>query len=153
MMISGYTYKYRDTNIPKDSITVITSISKPVATKFTLTSLEPHLHLLGQSIRVEIISKDTHDTSLVISVPKWDFNWQEFYYLEKPVIINVGDRIMVTSTFDNTRNNTKNPYFPPRDINFGGMATTNEMINVVLLGLAYQQGDELLNFYNLDSRK
>jgi hypothetical protein len=78
----------------------------------------------------------------LINIPKWDFNWQELYLLKKPVILNVGDRFLINVIFDNTRNNPKNPFFPPRDVNFGGMATTNEMINVMMIGFHYQEGDE-----------
>jgi len=138
----GYTYNDHNTNIPKDSITALTDISHPIEEKFTLICVEPHLHLLGQSIRVDIIRNNGRDTTLLINIPKWDFNWQELYLLKKPVILNVGDRFLINVIFDNTRNNPKNPFFPPRDVNFGGMATTNEMINVMMIGFHYQEGDE-----------
>jgi hypothetical protein len=143
---TGYVYDYRNTNIPKDSITEITAVGQPAEAKLTIVAVEPHLHLLGQSIRVDILRKNSKDTTLLIKLAKWDFNWQELYFLEKPVVLDTGDRFMVTVVFDNTKNNPRNPFFPPRDVNFGGMATTNEMINVMMVTLLYQEGDEKRHF-------
>ena len=51
-------------------------------------------------------------------MPRYDFNWQTTYYLEKPVQIPAGSRLHCTAHFDNSANNPANPD-PAKTIRWG----------------------------------
>jgi hypothetical protein len=60
----------------------------------------------------------TGSAECVGDVPRWDFNWQLFYFYREPLTLRAGDRMRVTCTFD-TRSRTE-PTLP-------GWGTQNEM--------------------------
>lgn len=128
--------------IPKDSLLILNYDCLPIETDYTITSIQAHMHLIGKSFRADLISSDKRDTMLLINIPDWDFNWQEFYFLKKPIIVKKGSHIRFTALYDNTTNNPRNPFYPPRDINFRNMETTNEMLSMFLQGFPYLKGDE-----------
>jgi hypothetical protein len=73
-----------------------------------LVSMMPHAHLRGKSFEYRIVRPDgTSET--VLSVPKYDFNWQLTYYLENPIHLTKGTKLEVTAHYDNSPNNRYNP--------------------------------------------
>lgn len=71
-------------------------------------SITPHMHYRGRDIRYEVVRPDgTRET--VLSVPRYDFNWQLNYRLKNPVYLNKGSRLVVTAHYDNSPNNPANP--------------------------------------------
>lgn len=73
-----------------------------------LVSMMPHAHLRGKSFEYRIVRPDgTSET--VLSVPRYDFNWQLTYYLENPIHLTKGTRIEVKAHYDNSVNNPYNP--------------------------------------------
>ena len=82
----------------------------------------PHAHR-GYDIRVELNGKT------LLHIPRWNFHWQDAYYLAKPVDANVGDMIHVSCKFDNSA--IKQPLvngklLKPRYV-LWGEGTTDEM--------------------------
>ncbi|MFZ5439202.1 MAG: monooxygenase [Myxococcota bacterium] len=63
-----------------------------------------HLHQLGQSTSLEVLRADG-STTCAVDIPKWDFHWQLAYTLAEPIVINPGDRLKVSCTWDNTAAN------------------------------------------------
>ncbi len=56
----------------------------------------PHMHLLGQDIEMDV------DGQCAAHVPKWNFNWQGFYfYDDRVVVVKPGSTLKVTCTWDN----------------------------------------------------
>jgi mono/diheme cytochrome c family protein len=49
-----------------------------------------HMHTRGVDIRVQLNGRT------LLHIPRWDFHWQDAYYLKNPVDANVGDTIRVT---------------------------------------------------------
>jgi hypothetical protein len=47
--------------------------------------------------------------AILLSVPRYDFNWQLVYRLKQPVLIEKGSRLIVTAHYDNSANNRANP--------------------------------------------
>ena len=45
----------------------------------------------------------------LLSVPKYDFQWQTIYQLQDPLMLTAGTRIDSVATFDNSANNPFNP--------------------------------------------
>lgn len=80
------------------------SITEPI----TLYGLTPHLHLRGKSMRYTLTSPDGKE-EILLDVPKYDFNWQVYYELEKPRNLPAGSKVTVTTIFDNSPKNKYNP--------------------------------------------
>jgi hypothetical protein len=60
-----------------------------------------HMHTRGFDIRIEL-NPGRADARTLLHIPRWNFHWQDAYYLAKPVDANVGDTIRVTCKFDNS---------------------------------------------------
>jgi len=122
---------------------------KPVYSRFTvpfdisIITINPHMHLLGKSFKAYALQPGG-DTIRLISIPRWDFNWQYFYTFKKMLKIPKGSTIVAEGIYDNTRQNLNNPFSPPqlvRDRN-GSMKATDEMFQFIITYLPYQPGDE-----------
>ena len=91
-----------------------------------ITSLTPHMHLRGKSMQIEVTYPDGRKETL-LSVPKYDFNWQITYRAAQPLFVPAGTRIAIIAHFDNSRNNPMNPD-PGKAIRWGG-ASEMEMMD------------------------
>lgn len=122
---------------------------KKVYSKFTVPSdisvltVNPHMHLLGVSFKGYAIEPGG-DTIRLISIPRWDFNWQYFYTFKKMVKIPKGSTIIAEGVYDNTRQNLNNPFSPPQLVRdqHGSMRATDEMFQFIITYLPYEEGDE-----------
>ena len=74
----------------------------------TLLGLMPHMHLRGKAFEYVATFPDGRK-EVLLSVPQFDFNWQNSYRLDKPLAIPVGTRIDCTAHFDNSSGNPANP--------------------------------------------
>jgi len=86
----------------------------------------PHMHLLGQSIRVGFTAPGAKEETCLIDVPQWDFDYQNFYLLEEPVTIEDGSTIRMECVYDNSADNPHQPNDPPADVGWGD-GTADEM--------------------------
>jgi len=109
----------------------------------SVITINPHMHLLGKTFKAYAL-KPNGDTIRLISIPRWDFNWQYFYTFKKMVKIPKGSTIIAEGLYDNTTNNLNNPFNPPRLVrdNNGSMKATDEMFQFIITYLPYQPGDE-----------
>jgi hypothetical protein len=73
-----------------------------------LYSAFPHAHYRGNSSQLEIIYP-TGERKLLLSLPRYDFNWQRDYEFAEPVKIPAGAKLVATYTFDNSKRNPANP--------------------------------------------
>tara|TARA_B110000285_G_scaffold125882_1_gene141947 strand:- start:2943 stop:4499 length:1557 start_codon:yes stop_codon:yes gene_type:complete len=137
-------------SLPANQITDVNAIypaSGGLLTDMSLLSVFPHMHLLGESMRVYGI-ESTMDTLKLINIPEWDFEWQDFYFYEYIQKAPLGTVLKLDATFDNTSANINNPNSPP--INVGpGLNTNDEMCLVYMHYMLYQTGDELFNIDSL----
>lgn len=85
----------------------------------------PHMHVRGKDMKYEAIYPDGRRETL-LSVPRYDFNWQTMYRLEKPVPMPKGTKLLVTAHFDNSERNKYNPD-PTKFVRFGD-PTYDEMM-------------------------
>lgn len=67
----------------------------------------PHMHLRGKACRYELTRGD--QTTTILDVPRYDFNWQLSYRLAEPLRLMAGDRLHFTAWFDNSDQNPANP--------------------------------------------
>lgn len=109
----------------------------------SVLTVNPHMHLLGKTFKAYAIQPNG-DTIRLISIPKWDFNWQYFYTFKKMVKIPKGSTIIAEGVYDNTNKNLNNPYSPPRLVrdNDGSMRATDEMFQFIITYVMYKKGDE-----------
>ena len=84
------------------------------------------MHLLGRQISMDLNHLDGTSTPLVY-INDWDFNWQGMYTLTGQIPFKPGDRVVVTSIFDNSDNNPKNPNNPIVPVSWGE-GTNDEMV-------------------------
>jgi hypothetical protein len=127
-------------HIPANTVQSFTERYTLPGIDFTLLSIFPHMHLLGQTIKSYSISP-VGDTTKLISIPQWSFHWQGSYFFRHPVRVPAGSNLYAEATYDNTTNNPDNPNDPPLDVNWGEN-TTDEMMMVFYGYLPYFPGDE-----------
>jgi hypothetical protein len=131
-----------------DSVEALFPPSFGVPTNYSLFSIFPHAHLLGQNFIVYGINTyPPYDTIPLIHIPKWDFEWQGFYVFKYMQKLPIGYQLYGKCIYDNTTNNPYNPNNPPQNVGFG-LNTTDEMFLVYFQYMSYQPGDEN---YNIDS--
>ena len=92
----------------------------------TLTSLLPHMHLRGKDFEYRAVYP-TGESEVLLRVPKYDFNWQLWYILDKPKTLPAGTKIECTAHFDNSANNPANPD-ATKTIRFGEQSWDEMMI-------------------------
>jgi hypothetical protein len=102
-----------------------------VAQECELRTIMPHMHLIGRQIKVTLEPASGGTKQTLLAIEDWDYNWQETYFLEKPLKLKPGDVLHVEAIYDNTSKNANNPNNPPRAVFFGEQ-TTNEMCFVFL---------------------
>ncbi len=73
-----------------------------------ITSLTPHMHLRGKSMRMDVTYPDGR-TETLLNVPEYDFNWQITYRAAEPIFIPKGTRLKIDARFDNSANHKGNP--------------------------------------------
>jgi hypothetical protein len=83
----------------------------------TLVSLLPHMHLRGKSFEFRVEYPDGRKETLLL-VPRYDYNWQLSYYLDRPLRLPKETTIECTAHFDNSANNPLNPD-PGKTVRFG----------------------------------
>lgn len=110
----------------------------------SLLYIWPHMHLLGKDFKAYAVTP-TGETINLVSIPSWDFRWQEIYRFKNLVKIPKGSILTIEATYDNSANNPNNPNSPPKMIfSANDMKSTDEMMTMVMLFLPYKEGDEQL---------
>ena len=82
-----------------------------------LISMMPHAHVRGKSFEYRI-TRPNGETETILSVPKYDFNWQLTYFPAKPIHLPKGTKLEVTAYYDNSPNNPYNPD-PTKEVHWG----------------------------------
>jgi hypothetical protein len=82
-----------------------------------LFDVAPHMHLRGSWFKFEALYPSGERETL-LSVPRYDFNWQTIYRLAEPKVIPAGTWIFCTGGFDNSAGNPSNPN-PDKRIKWG----------------------------------
>jgi len=117
----------------------------------TIYSVMPHMHLLGKTVKVTLTPPDGTAQTLV-EIDDWDYNWQETYWLKKPLDVKAGTKIEIEAVFDNSDKNPNNPSNPP-GIVFIGEQTTNEMLFGFLGATSNTPGKRVIAVPVLGARK
>ena len=91
--------------------------------------LMPHMHLRGKDYQFKLIYPDGA-SKILLSVPRYDFNWQTRYELAEPVFAPKGSRIECIAHFDNSPKNKWNPD-PTKAIRWGQQTWDEMMIGFI----------------------
>jgi len=94
-------------------------------TDVSLRSMLPHTHLRGRSWEYTAIYPDGR-SEVILSVPKYDFNWQTEYVFAEPLKLPKGTKIRAVAHYDNSASNKSNPD-PTVDVAWGDQ-TWEEMM-------------------------
>ena len=89
-----------------------------------LYQMTPHMHFRGKYMSYTAEYPDG-SSELLLSVPKYDFNWQFSYRLEQPLFLPAGSKLIAQGAMDNSDRNPGNPD-PTRPV-FFGLQTMHEM--------------------------
>jgi hypothetical protein len=73
----------------------------------TLYTMWPHMHTRGKEMTYVLTYPDGRE-QVLLSVPKYDFNWQIFYELKEPLKIPAGSTIKTIGSYDNSAANKWN---------------------------------------------
>jgi hypothetical protein len=91
----------------------------------TMWSMLPHTHVRGIRWLYEAIYPDGRSAT-VLSVPKYDFNWQTDYIFKQPLKLPKGTKLHAMAWYDNSTRNKSNPD-PAKDVWWGDQ-TWEEMM-------------------------
>jgi hypothetical protein len=105
----------------------------------TLDSLMPHMHLRGKDFQYTVVYPDGRQ-DVILSVPKYDFNWQIRYELKSPLLLPKGTRIDCVAHFDNSLNNQFNPD-PAKEVRWGEQTWEEMMIGFFTYTVPYAPPD------------
>jgi hypothetical protein len=95
-------------SIPANTKAHTETIGQELPNDVLLYRLTPHAHFRGAASN--FVAKYPDGTEeLLLSVPKYDFNWQTTYVLAEPKKIPAGTRIIHSTTYDNSAQNPANP--------------------------------------------
>ncbi len=84
----------------------------------------PHMHLRGKACKYEVTRANGQTTTL-LDIPRYDFNWQLLYRYLEPLSLKAGDTLRFTAWYDNSDKNPANPD-PTRTVRWGAQ-TFDEM--------------------------
>jgi hypothetical protein len=73
-----------------------------------LYSAFPHAHYRAYANDLWLQTPDGKKT-LLLSLPRYDFNWQRAYTFDKPIKIPAGSKIIAHYIYDNSKTNPANP--------------------------------------------
>ncbi len=90
-----------------------------------ILSFAPHMHWRGKDYSYEIVYPDGRKETL-LSVPRYDFNWQNVYRFQEPLKVPKGAILHSVAHWDNSVNNPYNPD-PKQTVRFG-LQTWEEMM-------------------------
>ena len=90
-----------------------------------ILSFMPHMHVRGKDFEYRLAYPDG-TSRIVLSVPRYDFNWQLSYWLKMPLAAPKGSRLECTAHFDNSTGNKYNP--DPTKLVRWGPQTWEEMM-------------------------
>jgi hypothetical protein len=89
---------------PNYEVVGVTAYTEPI----TIYQFQPHAHVRCKDFKYTLVYPDGREQT-VLSVPKYNFQWQLAYELETPLTLPAGSKLVVTAHYDNSPNNKSNP--------------------------------------------
>jgi len=98
-----------------------------------LHSLMPHMHYRGKSFRYTAKYPDGKQ-EVLLDVPNYDFNWQNVYELDKPMLMPDKTVLLCRAVFDNSDENLANPD-PDKAVSWGDQSEDEMMLGSFVMSL------------------
>lgn len=121
--IGRYIFANLDFKIPPKESNFKLEMSK-VTEEVELIGLFAHMHYRGKSASFVATYPDG-EKEILLSIPKYNYNWHRFYMLEEPKKMPKGTKITMYITYDNSSENPDNP--DPTKTVVNGALDTHEM--------------------------
>ena len=102
-------------------------------------AIYPHAHYLGESVKVWA-ELPGGERRWLLRIDDWDFFWQDEYRFARPLPLPAGSLLVLEWTYDNTAENPRNPFDPPRRVVWGP-SSRDEMADVWIQVLARRPED------------
>ncbi|GEM_PF-262510 len=116
---------------------VTASFQVPALLSGKMWAVTPHMHLLGKKVKVEYTAAGASAPACLVNIEDWDFNWQGTYVYKNPIDLRTGGLLKLTTIFDNSSDNPRNPNNPPQTVRWGER-TTDEM-SIAFIGFTLDQ--------------
>jgi hypothetical protein len=97
-----------------------------VGTQVMLSGLHPHMHGRGKDFEYRVVYP-SGERRILLSVPHYNWHWQNWYNLEQPIILPKGTKIECTAHFDNSANNPDNAN-PRKSVAWGEQSWDEMMV-------------------------
>ena len=120
-------------NIPAGAADYSIAAEMTTVNDVTLRSLLPHTHLRGKSWEYTVTYPDGR-SEVILSVPKYDFNWQTEYVFAQPVKLPKGTKIRAVAHYDNSAANKSNPD-PKVDVKWGDQTWEEMMFTSIVYSI------------------
>jgi hypothetical protein len=91
--------------------------------------LFPHTHLRGKAWEYSLVLPDGTSRK-ILSVPRYDFNWQREYAFAEPMRIPAGSKLIAHYWYDNSKQNPANPD-PKATVKWGDQTFEEMMIGYI----------------------
>ncbi len=108
-----------------------------------LYTLYPHSHYRGMHVELKAKLPDGSE-EMLLSLPKYDFNWQRDYDPIEPIHIKAGTKLIANWVYDNSEHNHANPD-PKIDVTWGEQSHQEMMYFRVNYRWADETTDNLRN--------
>lgn len=103
-----------------------------------------HMHCIGKTVTVTATLPDGKKRQL-LRISDWDFNWQDVYLYKQRFSLPRGTIVRADWTWDNSAENPRNPFSPPRRIR-QGEGSTDEMSGLIVGGVANSWVAEIIHW-------
>ncbi len=97
----------------------------------TVWGLFPHTHVRGKKWEYVLLLPDGSKKA-ILSVPRYDFNWQTYYMFKEPLQVPKGSKIISSAWYDNSAANRSNPD-PTVDVKWGDQTWEEMQYTGILL--------------------
>ena len=122
-----------DLRIPPGASDYPASASHTLKEDIILYGLYPHMHYRGSRAKYALDTPG-QPSEVLLSVPRYRFNWQTIYYLAEPRHVAKGATVHFTGAFDNSADNPLNPD-PTKTVPFGNQSWDEMFIGYLVYGV------------------
>jgi mono/diheme cytochrome c family protein len=126
-------------DIPAGDSNYVTETSYTLPVDVNLVRVGAHAHYLAKDMQGYAILPNG-DKKWLLWIKDWDFKWQGDYKYKEPVFVPKGSKLTLRFTYDNSTNNIRNPFNPPRRT-IWGLQTTDEMGELYFQALPVNRDD------------
>lgn len=110
----------------------------------------PHAHYRGQASSLTLRYPDGKE-ELILSLPRYDFNWQRSYEFADPIKVPAGSKLISVNYYDNTERNPANPA-PEQRVFWGDQSHEEMLFTAVSYRWIDETTDNLKDDYEKDLR-